>query len=132
MANGPIRNRCERRLFCQNFPGPARVMEPSKAMKSRVVKRSVLIAGHQTSVSLEDAFWKELREIAGERNMTVADFIAAIDRERQHKNLSSAIRLFVLDFYRDQLSVERALINRPVELASGLPDHPQHEARLEQ
>jgi len=73
-------------------------------MKSPVVKRSIVIAGHKTSVSLEDAFWKALKEIAGGRHMTLSDLVAAIDSERQHGNLSSAIRLFVLDFYRNQLS----------------------------
>jgi predicted DNA-binding ribbon-helix-helix protein len=77
-------------------------------MKSPVVKRSIVIAGHKTSVSLEDAFWKGLKEIAGGRDMTLSDLVAAIDSERQHGNLSSAIRLFVLDFYRHQLSGESA------------------------
>ena len=73
-------------------------------MKSPVVKRSIVIAGHKTSVSLEDAYWKGLKEIATGRDMTLSDLVAAIDSERQHGNLSSAIRLFVLDFYRNQLS----------------------------
>jgi predicted DNA-binding ribbon-helix-helix protein len=76
-------------------------------MKSPVVKRSIVIAGHKTSVSLEDAFWKGLKEIAGGRDMTLSDLVAAIDSERQHGNLSSAIRLFVLDFYRNQLSDDK-------------------------
>jgi predicted DNA-binding ribbon-helix-helix protein len=71
-------------------------------MKSPVVKRSIVIAGHKTSVSLEDAFWKGLKEIAGGRHMTLSDLVASIDTERQHGNLSSAIRLFVLDYYRGQ------------------------------
>ena len=75
-----------------------------RAMKSPVVKRSIVVAGHKTSVSLEDAFWKGLKEIAGGRDMTLSDIVAAIDSERRHGNLSSAIRLFVLDFYRNQLS----------------------------
>ena len=69
-------------------------------MKSPVVKRSIVIAGHKTSVSLEDAFWKGLKEIADERNMTLSDLVATIDSERRHGNLSSAIRLFVLDHYK--------------------------------
>ena len=73
-------------------------------MKSPVVKRSIVIAGHKTSVSLEDAFWRGLKEIASGRDMTLSDLVAAIDAERQHGNLSSAIRLYVLDFYRNQLS----------------------------
>ncbi len=73
-------------------------------MKSPVVKRSVVLSGHKTSVSLEDAFWRSLKEIADERGMTRRDLVAVIDSERQYGNLSSAIRLFVLDFYRHQLS----------------------------
>ena len=73
-------------------------------MKSLVVKRSIVIAGHKTSVSLEDAFWQTLKEIAHRRHMTLSDLVAAIDTGRPHGNLSSAIRLFVLDFYRNQLS----------------------------
>jgi predicted DNA-binding ribbon-helix-helix protein len=69
-------------------------------MKSPVVKRSIVIAGHKTSVSLEDAFWQGLKEIAGERDVTLSELVAAIDSERRHGNLSSAIRLFVLDRYR--------------------------------
>jgi predicted DNA-binding ribbon-helix-helix protein len=69
-------------------------------MNSPVVKRSIVIAGHKTSVSLEDAFWQGLKEIADERDMTLSDLVATIDTGRQHGNLSSAIRLFVLDHYR--------------------------------
>ena len=73
-------------------------------MKSQVVKRSVVVAGHKTSVSLEDAFWIGLKEISGERHVTLSELVAAIDSQRQHGNLSSAIRLFVLNFYRAQVS----------------------------
>ena len=73
-------------------------------MKSAVVKRSIVVAGHKTSVSLEDAFWNGLKEIARERHMTLSQLIAEIDAQRQLGNLSSALRLFVLDFYRTQLS----------------------------
>jgi predicted DNA-binding ribbon-helix-helix protein len=73
-------------------------------MKSLVAKRSLVIAGHKTSVSLEDAFWESLKEIAVQRQKKLSELVAAIDSERQHGNLSSAIRLFVLDFYRTQLS----------------------------
>ena len=71
-------------------------------MKSPVVKRSIVIAGHKTSVSLEDAFWKGLKDIAIVRQVTLSDLVASIDTERRHGNLSSAIRLFVLDHYRAQ------------------------------
>jgi predicted DNA-binding ribbon-helix-helix protein len=69
-------------------------------MKSPVVKRSIVIAGHKTSVSLEDAFWSALKEIAITRRITLSDLVGSIDAERQHGNLSSAIRLFVLDHYQ--------------------------------
>lgn len=71
-------------------------------MKSPVVKRSIVIAGHKTSVSLEDAFWGGLKDIASARNMTLSDLVASIDGGRRQGNLSSAIRLFVLDHYRAQ------------------------------
>ena len=71
-------------------------------MKSQVAKRSIVVAGHKTSVSLEDAFWKALKEIAGRRDLTLSDLVASIDSQRHHGNLSSAIRLFVLEFYRHQ------------------------------
>lgn len=73
-------------------------------MKSLVAKRSVVAAGHKTSVSLEDAFWNSLKEIASGRNITLSDLVTAIDSERRQGNLSSAIRLFVLNFYRSQLA----------------------------
>jgi predicted DNA-binding ribbon-helix-helix protein len=78
-------------------------------MRSPIIKRSVGIAGGKTSVSLEDAFWKGLKEIAHERNMGTSELVAAINSERQYGNLSSAIRLFVLGFYRDQISEHEKL-----------------------
>ena len=90
-------------------------------MKSPVVKRSIVVAGHKTSVSLEDAFWKGLKEIAGGRDMTLSDLVAAIDSERRHGNLSSAIRLFVLDFYRSQLSdIKAAREGTPAVMAGAV------------
>ena len=68
-------------------------------MKSLIVKRSVVIAGQKTSVSLEDAFWNSLKEIARAGNMSLPDLLTAIASGRRHGNLSSAIRLFVLNFY---------------------------------
>ena len=72
-------------------------------MRSTVVKRSVVIAGQKTSVSLEDAFWNALREIADARGSTLSALVTSIDVERQQGNLSSCLRLFVLDFYRHRL-----------------------------
>jgi predicted DNA-binding ribbon-helix-helix protein len=69
-------------------------------MKSPVVKRSIVVGRHKTSVSLEEAFWRGLKDIARDRRMTIADLASSIDTDRRHGNLSSAIRLFVLDYYR--------------------------------
>jgi predicted DNA-binding ribbon-helix-helix protein len=73
-------------------------------MTSPVIKRSIVIAGHKTSVSIEDAFWTALKDIARSRRQSLAELIAAIDGARQSGNssgnLSSAIRVFVLDHYR--------------------------------
>ena len=69
-------------------------------MKSPVVKRSIVVAGHKTSVSLEEAFWNGMKEISGQRDMTLSELVGEIDTARQQGNLSSAIRLFVLDHFR--------------------------------
>ncbi|HTZ02129.1 MAG TPA: ribbon-helix-helix domain-containing protein [Xanthobacteraceae bacterium] len=82
-------------------------------MKSPVVKRSIVIAGHKTSVSLEDAFWKSLKDIAGERQITLSDLVASIDAERRHGNLSSAIRLFVLDHFQAKSNGEMRIAPSP-------------------
>ena len=73
-------------------------------MISSVAKRSVVLAGHKTSISLEDEFWKGLKEIAAGRGETLSHLITEINADRQDGNLSSAIRLFVLRVYRDQNS----------------------------
>jgi predicted DNA-binding ribbon-helix-helix protein len=65
---------------------------------------NIRIAGHKTSVSLEDAFWKALKSIAKERDMKLPDLVTSIDSARQHSNLSSAIRLYVLNYYQSALT----------------------------
>ena len=72
-----------------------------------VVKRSVVVAGHRTSISLEDAFWKCLKDIARERGTTLSLLVETIDSTRGDANLSSAIRLFVLDHYRTSAQAPR-------------------------
>ncbi|ACI92403.1 arylsulfate sulfotransferase-related protein [Afipia carboxidovorans OM5] len=67
-----------------------------------VIKRSVVVDGHKTSVSLEDAFWASLKDIAARRGLSLSMQIATIDQNRQTNNLSSAIRLFVLDYFRER------------------------------
>ena len=71
-----------------------------RAVKSPIVKRSVVLAGHKTSVSLEDAFWRGLKDIAWSRRTTLANLINNIDLDRERGNLSSALRLFVLNHYQ--------------------------------
>lgn len=67
-----------------------------------VVKRSVIIDGHKTSVSLEDAFWDGLKEIALRQGVSLSVLIARIHTGRDTANLSSAIRLYVLDHFRSR------------------------------
>ena len=81
-------------------------------MKSSVIKRSIVVAGHKTSVSLEDAFWRALKEISRARQTTLCDLVSTIDIEREQGNLSSAIRLFVLDFHRRQLPTFKNMAER--------------------
>jgi predicted DNA-binding ribbon-helix-helix protein len=69
-------------------------------MRKGIAKRSLVIAGHRTSVSLEIEFWSALKEIAAAKRQSVAALIAAIDAGRRGENLSSAIRLFVLRHHR--------------------------------
>jgi len=71
-------------------------------MKSPIIKRSVVVGRHKTSISLEEAFWSGLKEIAQAQAASVAQTVTEIDTTRQQGNLSSAIRLFVLGHIRDQ------------------------------
>jgi predicted DNA-binding ribbon-helix-helix protein len=71
-------------------------------MKSTIVKRSIRIDGHHTSISLEAAFWNSLREIAHQRNESINQLVARIDQERKFANLSSVLRVFVLGYYQAQ------------------------------
>jgi predicted DNA-binding ribbon-helix-helix protein len=78
--------------------------------RSRIVRRSIVINGHHTSVTLEEEFWIGLKEIAEQRRTMLSVLIDAIDIERaehDHKNLSSALRVFVLDFYRSKLAMSQ-------------------------
>lgn len=71
-------------------------------MPSAIVKRSIVLAGHKTSVSLEDAFWNGLKEIGKGRQMPLNALVADIQTNRMQGNLSSTIRVFVLDHFRAQ------------------------------
>lgn len=72
------------------------------------MKRSIVIAGHKTSISIEEPFWKGLREIAAAKDMTLSELVASIDKERQRNNLSSHIRLHVLEYYQTKATQSEA------------------------
>jgi predicted DNA-binding ribbon-helix-helix protein len=91
-------------------------------MKSLVVKRSIVIAGHKTSVSLEEPFWLGLKEIAQGQHMTLSTMVGDIDTKRRQGNLSSAIRLFVLDNVRTRLPVPAA--THAVDACTGICSAP--------
>jgi len=74
---------------------------PKRRQGSSVRKRAIYLSS-KTSVSLEDAFWSALKEIAAAKNTNVRGLIREIDKKRQHGNLSSAIRLFILEYYRER------------------------------
>jgi predicted DNA-binding ribbon-helix-helix protein len=84
-------------------------------MKSSVVKHSIVIVGHKTSISLEDAFWSHLKDIAHSRKETLSKLVADIDQGREHGNLSSAIRLFVLEYFRTRSACEEQFKQRAAE-----------------
>jgi predicted DNA-binding ribbon-helix-helix protein len=71
-----------------------------RALNSPVIKRSIIRNGHKSSVSLEDEFWDGLREIAERKHLTVSALVGTIDHGPNKRNLSSAIRVFVLDHFR--------------------------------
>ena len=69
-------------------------------MRSPVVKRSIVVCGHKTSVSLEEPFWTSMKDIAAQRGTVLSDLVSEIENNRQQGNLSSAIRLFVLGHFK--------------------------------
>ncbi len=90
-------------------------------MKSVIIKRSIVLNGHKTSVSLENEFWEGLRQIAEGQKSKVSALVQRIDRERTNRNLSSAIRIYVFNHFRERFAGER-----PVQSAStGAPVWPQ-------
>ncbi|MGY4451564.1 putative DNA-binding ribbon-helix-helix protein [Bradyrhizobium sp. i1.3.1] len=99
-------------------------------MKSPVVKRSIVVAGHKTSVSLEEAFWNGMKEISGLRNMTLSELVGEIDGNRQQGNLSSAIRLFVLDYFKEPRHGRHPAGKGPGPVAVGRPPTAPHGSAL--
>ncbi len=79
---------------------PELTLDPNLATPK---KRSLTIAGHRTSITLEDAFWAALQNVAGQLNMSVTALVALIDASREPASLSAAIRVFLLRYYQQQL-----------------------------
>jgi predicted DNA-binding ribbon-helix-helix protein len=77
-------------------------------MKSAIVKRSIVLGGHKTSVSLENEFWDGLHYIADQEKTKLAELLQKIDAERRNANLSSAIRIYVLNYYQAQSATENS------------------------
>lgn len=98
-------------------------------MKSGILKRSVVIGGHKTSVSLEQSFWDALKAIANERHMSVANLVHEVDERRVAPNLSSAVRVYVLEYYK----ATAAHVAGPLTKGSlnGHPDDQQREQLAE-
>jgi len=94
-------------------------------MKSLVVKRSIVINSHKTSISLEDEFWAALKVIAAEQQLTLSELVGSIDERRLNGNLSSAVRLFVLNCYQSPSYRVAPFVRRdssPMTHVSGLAD----------
>ena len=87
-------------------------------MKSLVRRHSIIVDGHKTSITLEEAFWTASKEIAHERGESLRHLIASINANRQFANLSSAIRLYVLWYYKDKSARQRAMFERREKLPS--------------
>jgi predicted DNA-binding ribbon-helix-helix protein len=79
-------------------------------MKSSVKKHSIVLGALKTSISLEDEFWGSLKDIARRRGKTLTDLLVKINADREYANLSSAIRLFVLQHYRQQLDQQGGVL----------------------
>ena len=81
-------------------------------MKSLVRRHSIIVDGHKTSITLEEAFWTASKEIAHERGESLRHLIASINANRQFANLSSAIRLYVLWYYQDKSARRQAMVEQ--------------------
>jgi predicted DNA-binding ribbon-helix-helix protein len=100
-----------------------------RAVKSSVIKHSIVLEHQKTSISLEDVFWDALRRIAEERRETLSHLVESISANRQSANLSSAIRVYVLWYYKDKAARQHAMSEQRSRKAQGplAPnlDHPR-------
>lgn len=67
-------------------------------------KRSLTLKGHRTSISLEDAFWSALNDIANKQKKSISELVELIDENRGEAGLSSTIRIYILQYYRNQVA----------------------------
>ena len=111
-----------------NVSRPAR-RASRPAMKSLILKRSVIIAGQKTSVSLEDEFWQALKQIAAGLDMPMAELVHRIGRQREYGNLSSALRLFVLEHYLTRAKAKRDDEAAPASVQESVQDSVQSPAQ---
>jgi predicted DNA-binding ribbon-helix-helix protein len=88
----------------QRFSPPSHNRSVALDMKSSIIKRSIELRGHKTSVSLEDEFWTSLRAVANAQGVSLPTLLLGIDDARDGANLSSAIRVHVLNFYRNRVT----------------------------
>jgi predicted DNA-binding ribbon-helix-helix protein len=82
-------------------------------MKSAIVKRSIVLNGHKTSVSLENEFWDGLHAISDQQKTKLSALVQQIDLDRRNANLSSAIRIFVYNHFRGQAGAEQVPLQDP-------------------
>ena len=90
-------------------------------MKSPVVKRSIVVGGHKTSVSLEEPFWTSMKEISQQLSVTLSELVSEIDTNRQQSNLSS---MFVLDHFKSLAAGPTAESRPRSGHAQGLAESP--------
>jgi predicted DNA-binding ribbon-helix-helix protein len=93
-------------------------------MNSRIAKRSIVIAGHKTSVSIEEQFWRALKDIARDQRMSLSTIVLNIKTGRQG-NLSSSIRLYVLDRLCAQIG---GFTDNRMDVTSTVRENGQHHA----
>ncbi len=89
-------------LFPDAETAPGKNAERMPRLSTRPVKRSLTIAGHRTSISLEEPFWQALRQVAREKRKPLPALIFQIDAQRNKTNLSSAIRVYLLEYFRER------------------------------
>jgi len=94
-----------------------------------VTKRSIVIGGHKTSISLEDEFWGALRELARSRKILLSSFILQIKEAHPKNNLSSAVRVFLLEHYRAQPKPSTAYPLPAARAANAVLKQRSHHAR---